>query len=239
MDKYCRDIINADNPGQFHEGKVLFCLKEKYSQNVNLLTRACGRQLQKMIRASNMVSLDPQIEARCPNSLAKCAIGRSKPKDKEGEEEIVIEQECLYKLWVSNTLLDGPDCAESLAIVAESQNRDVKSDQRLFRACSLDLAKFCRDVHSGEGKRFACLVTISKDPVFQLETRCQEIVENRIAMYKVAIKAHPIEQAMELYSAVMQSPDRHYFLFFLLTIVSVIFVFGLCFGRVTKRVGLE
>ena len=35
-------------------------------------------------------------------------------------------------------------------------------DPMLHRACSLDLAKFCREVPLGQGKLLACLIAASK-----------------------------------------------------------------------------
>ena len=36
--------------------------------------------------------------------------------------------------------------------------------------------------------RFACLVAVTKEKNFALEPKCEQIVENRIEMYKVALK---------------------------------------------------
>ena len=36
--------------------------------------------------------------------------------------------------------------------------------------------------------RFACLVNVYRDAHLRLEERCNKVLENRIAMYQVAIK---------------------------------------------------
>ena len=79
--KYCKDILQ--NNQEFFEGKVLFCLKEKYSQNINLLSKGCARQVQKMVRESPLASADPQVEEKCPKSMEKCIIGVHKGSGKE------------------------------------------------------------------------------------------------------------------------------------------------------------
>ena len=38
-------------------------------------------------------------------------------------KELVVDHECLFKLWMEGGLLEGEQCAETLAIVAEAQNR--------------------------------------------------------------------------------------------------------------------
>jgi len=240
--KYCINELKLQTTEEFYEGKIIFCLKEKYSKNVNLLTKKCSKQMQKFIRHSYIGAASPIIEEKCPNSVRKCAEGPNSLTESKHLimiKEFVVNQECLYQLWTHDNLLDGKECLETLAIVAESQNRDVKADRVLYEACQIDLSKFCRDVISGEGKRFACLVSVSKDKNMRLEPACATIVENRVAMYRIAIQAHPVAQALELYSAVMESPDRHVFLTVFATMVIIIFVLGLCFGRVTKRVKAE
>jgi len=231
--KYCGDVINHDKEN-FFEGKVLFCLKEVYSRNINLLAKPCRRQVQRMVRESQLSAIDPQIQEKCPNSLSKCAAQQA--GDSKEEEGSVLRKECLYQLMATGGLLDGAECANVLAVSAEAQNRDVKSDRVLYKACSLDLAKFCREIPAGDGHRFACLVSVSKDRNLMLEPRCQNVVNSRVAMYRVAIKTHPMEQAAELYASVMESPHRNYIVSFLLTVLFLIFAAGLCFGRITKRV---
>jgi hypothetical protein len=44
---------------------------------------------------------------------------------------------------------------------------------------------------------------------------------------------------MALYQNVMDSPHRNYFLTSGMIFILVVFFFGLCFGRVTKRVRSE
>ena len=52
-------------------------------------------------------------------------------------------------------------------------------------------------------------------------------------------QAAPLESAQALYDSVMKSPHRNTLLSFLLLFIGIIFMFGLCFGRVTKRLRTE
>ena len=39
------------------------------------------------------------------------------------QEGVVVEQECLFKMLATGSLLDGEECANVLSVLAESQNR--------------------------------------------------------------------------------------------------------------------
>ena len=55
----------------------------------------------------------------------------------------------------------------------------------------------------------------------------------------IYFQVHPMEQALELYNSVMESPHRNYIVSSLFLLLSIIFVFGLCFGRITNRMRNE
>jgi len=143
--------------------------------------------------------------------------------------------ECLKQMFVSNKLLDGAACTRHIALVIEGAGADISVDPMLHRACSLDLAKFCREVPLGQGKLLACLVAASKVTTFSLEPECGALLARRVAMYDIALKVAPLASAAELYGAVMESQHRNYFLSGGLLFIGLIFIFGLCFGRVTHR----
>jgi hypothetical protein len=66
-----------------------------------------------------------------------------------------------------------------------------------------------------------------------------------INMYRITnyissfLQVAPVDSALALYQNVMDSPHRNYFLTSGMIFILVIFFFGLCFGRVTKRVRSE
>jgi hypothetical protein len=53
------------------------------------------------------------------------------------------------------------------------------------------------------------------------------------------LQVAPVDSALALYQNVMDSPHRNYFLTSGMIFILVVFFFGLCFGRVTKRVRSE
>ena len=122
----------------------------------------------------------------------------------------------------------------------------------------MDLVKFCRDIPPGEGRIFSCLVAASKERSLYLEPDCHRILQDRMEMFGKAVKVRtgqfvtflfiknnnnfqvaPIDSAQALYDSVLKSPHRNFLLSFVSFFIGVIFMFGLCFGRVTKRLRSE
>ena len=108
-----------------------------------------------------------QLERLCPLSLLAC---RS-VHDKDGEIN-----ECLKELFKRSGLQDGVACTVHVAKVIEGTGADIHTDPVLNNACAVDLRKFCRDVSPGEGRMFACLVTVSKEKNFSLEKECWSVL---------------------------------------------------------------
>ena len=48
--KYCGDDVINHDKDTFYEGKVLFCLKEVYSRNINLLAKSCRNSSSTVFR---------------------------------------------------------------------------------------------------------------------------------------------------------------------------------------------
>ena len=57
--------------------------------------------------------------------------------------------------------------------------------------------------------------------------------------FKMYFQVAPIDSALALYDSVLKSPHKNYLLSFVSFFIGVIFMFGICFGRVTKRLRTE
>ena len=250
--KFCSNVLNNFEGGEDEslDGVVIDCLKQQSLQKKSL-TESCMKEVMlTMVDAANIVAADPVLERLCPLSLTAC---RS-VHDKDGEIN-----ECLKELFKRSGLQDGVECTVHVAKVIEGAGADIHTDPVLNNACAVDLRKFCRDVSPGEGRMFACLVTVSKEKNFSLEKECWAVLSKRIEMFGLALKvkcyktyskfvfnfgyhkfqAAPIESAQALIESVMKSPHKNFLLSFLSFAVGVVFMFGLCFGRVTKRLRTE
>ena len=75
-----------------------------------------------------------------------------------------------------------------------------------------------------------------------VRARAQGKLINRYSFVNVAhntFQTAPMESAQALIDSVMKSPHKNVLLSFLSFAIGVIFMFGLCFGRVTKRLRTE
>jgi len=234
INKFCSDVVSRfKDDHEFFEGHVIDCLKQKAIQKHSKLTDQCRKEMMNILADSaHVVDADPVLEENCPNSLAIC---RGRPNV---DTDLKIN-ECLKEMFESRSLKDGDACNRHLAQIIEGAGADIHADPVLHSACAVDLRKFCRDIPQGEGRMFACLVTVSREQSFSLEQECKIVLDKRMEMYDMAVKVAPLESAQELYENVMKSPHRNYLLSTGVLFLTVIFVFGLCFGRVTKRLNSE
>eukprot|EP00092_Neocalanus_flemingeri_P071922 GFUD01088424.1.p1 GENE.GFUD01088424.1~~GFUD01088424.1.p1 ORF type:complete len:1134 (-),score=335.63 GFUD01088424.1:2263-5664(-) len=233
--KFCGDVLNKINKGdeEFYEGHVIACLKQKAIQKHSKLSDQCRKEIMNILSDSaKIVDADPVLEQNCPNSLAIC---RNKPNVDTGMKI----NECLKEMFEKKTLVDGELCNKHLAQIIEGTGADIHADPVLHNACAVDLRKFCRDVPQGEGRMFGCLVSVSREEKFSLEPECKTVLTKRIEMYDLAVKVAPLESAQELIQSVMKSPHRNYLVSTGMMFLGMVFVFGLCFGRVTKRLRNE
>jgi len=230
--KFCKEVLKFKGE-DFFEGQVIECLKEKAIQKHSKLTDQCRKEiLTIMSYSAHIVDADPVLEENCPHSLAQC---RSKPNI---DTDLKIN-ECLKEMFERKAIVDGEACNKHLAQVIEGTGADIHADPVLHAACAVDLRKFCRDIPGGEGRMFACLVSASRVENYSLEPECRTVLSKRMEMYDMAVKVAPLESVQELYQNVMKSPHRNYMLSTGMMFLGAIFVFGLCFGRVTKRLNNE
>lgn len=130
--------------------------------------------------------------------------------------------------------------------VAEMQRRtdeelaDISVDPGLYEACVTDIRRYCRDIRPGGGRLTKCLIGASHSSNVQLEDACRGKLEERQQLWKQVLKEQQApEDLSDLASLVQDSPSKHYFLTLIAMVFIVIFVGGLCCGRVTKRVARE
>jgi len=237
--KFCGNLIagknrvDSEGGGNFFEGRVIECLKEKVIQKEAQLSTSCHKEVMGLMEeAAPLVAADPILEETCPKSIERCRL------ETQGKGDLEV-QECLKRLFGEERLEDGKACSRHLALIIEGAGADINVDPVLHAACSLDLQKFCRDIPPGEGKMLGCLAAAARVSSFTLEPECRVVLDRRLSMYDQALRVAPLETAAELYKSVMESHHRNYFLSFGFFFLCIIFGFGLCFGRVTRRLNGE
>lgn len=105
----------------------------------------------------------------------------------------------------------------------------------IFRACAVDISKFCRDIPHGSGQQLKCLSNVIRDAQLGLEPKCDLMLRSRLEMFDKALKIVPINGIQDLWIHVSNSPQKNYLLLLIFVVFSAIFIFGLCCGRVTRR----
>ena len=247
INKFCSNVIhNYNGEEEFLEGHVLDCLRQ-FALQKHKLTKKCLKEVMVTAEeAARLVAADPLLEELCPNSLDKC----------RGKRD---SSECLKEMFKSGLILDtdGQECNKHIAQTIEVVGADIHGDPVLHSACAVDLRKFCRDVPQGEGRIFSCLVAASKEKNLSLEPECHMVLSSRMEMFGKAIKVlyktsltwrqcltihfqvAPLDSAQALYESVLKSPHRNWLLSFISFFIGIIFMFGICFGRVTKRLRTE
>lgn len=68
-----------------------------------------------------------------------------------------------------------------------------------FRACALDLSKFCRDVPHGGGQQLKCLSNVIRDNKLGLEPKCDSLLRTRLEMFDLALKVVPINGVQDIW----------------------------------------
>ena len=180
--KFCSDIINSynENEGSM-EGQVINCLKHNALQKQRLTETCMKEVVLTMVDAAQLVGADPVLERVCPQTLVNCKSVH------HSDKEI---NECLKEMFKKGGITDGEDCVQHVAEIIEATGADIHTDPALNNACAVDLRKFCRDITPGEGRMFACLVAVSKEKSFTLESECRSILSKRIEMFGLAVKVH-------------------------------------------------
>lgn len=79
-----------------------------------------------------------------------------------------------------------------------------------------------------------CLQVILYDGSNKLEDDCKTMLRQRMEMFRNAAALAP-ENLSELYTQVLMSPAKRYFMVLMLSCVGLIFVFGIVCGRVGRR----
>ena len=109
--KFCGNLIagknhvDSEGGGDFFEGRVIECLKEKVIQKEAQLSSSCHKEVMGLMEeAAPLVAADPILEETCPKSIERCRL------ETQGKGELEV-QECLKRLFGEERLEDGRACS--------------------------------------------------------------------------------------------------------------------------------
>ncbi|XP_013408738.1 Golgi apparatus protein 1 isoform X2 [Lingula anatina] len=233
--KFCKAVLqNKKSKDEDFEGEVINCLKTPYRKG--RLSKNCEDQIGQIIRSAALdYRQDPVLARACEKELkAYCSEEVERVQNGQGGKGEV--EECLKNLVKQNKIKPKSDCSNEVARILVEGKTDVHLDPILHQACSADLRHYCDGIEPGEGRLMSCLLTALDDRTIRLTKHCRILLQQRVDLWEYAAKIAPPETAADLWDQVMGSPSRNHFLLIIFAVISVMFIGGLCCGRVTKRV---
>ncbi|XP_045768280.1 Golgi apparatus protein 1 [Maniola jurtina] len=227
--KFCSNIIANEPQDVELQGKVLYCLKDKFRESK--LETPCENELANVLKEQALnYRLDPLLGKLCKAEIQTiCAVPNDSITNSDGQVE-----ECLKNALMKHKIVSA-ECAREVVQIIEETEVDIDADPLLERSCALDLLKYCKDLEHGAGRRLKCLKIILNDSNRKLEAECQKELSSRLQMYKYVESVNVIEDLGDVYNEISSSPSKKYFLVVGISIVGLIFIFGLYCGRMTKR----
>lgn len=219
--KFCSDIIAKEPQDMELQGKMLYCLKEKFRESK--LSKSCENGLANVLKEQALnYRLDPLIGKLCKAEIQTiCAVSKELT-NADGQVE-----ECLKNALMNHKIVSA-ECAREVAQIIEETEVDIEADPLLERACAFDLLTYCKDLEQGAGRRLKCLKIILNDGSRKLKPECEKLLSSRLEMYKQALNM--IEGLGDMYNEISSSPSKKYFLVVGISIIGLIFICGLYCG---------
>ncbi|CAG9121359.1 unnamed protein product [Plutella xylostella] len=226
---YCAEVIANEPQDMEFEGKVLYCLKEKFRESK--LTTVCENQLANVLKEQALnYRLDPLLGKLCKAEIQTICSG---PNDSITNSDGHV-QECLKNALLNHKIVSA-ECAREVVQIIEEASADIDADPLLERSCALDLLQYCKELEHGAGRRLKCLKIILNDENRKLEPECHKELSRRLEMYRYVAAVNVVENFGDVYSEISSSPSKKYFLLVGISIIGLIFIFGLYCGRLTKK----
>lgn len=231
--KFCGAVILQSNPDEEFEGKVIKCLKEKFRDAK--LRKECENEMELVLREAALnYQLNPLLSRMCENDIRNLC-GSKSEQEAEGYAQGAVE-ECL-KESLRNGLINDKACRVEIVALIDEGHADIHVDPLLYKACSIDLRKFCPEMQEGSGRLIQCLAQHLTDTTSPLQQDCHQKLSQRMELFSFAQhQAGMLPQTVgELHHLVQNSPASTYFMFVFAVVVVSIFFCGTFFGRVTNR----
>uniref|UniRef100_U5EST3 Putative golgi apparatus protein cysteine-rich fibroblast growth factor receptor n=1 Tax=Corethrella appendiculata TaxID=1370023 RepID=U5EST3_9DIPT len=235
---FCTHIVANAKQNEELNGKVINCLKTKFREGK--LYPDCEKQMTEVLHEQALnYKLNPLLQSLCHKEIQVLCSSVAVVAANDGTNTAIEEhgevEECLKNAFMNKQIITQ-ECKIEIAVLIQEAKADIHVDPLLQRACTVDLLKYCSNVQSGNGRLLKCLEVILEDESKALEDDCKQKLLQRMEMFKnAAVVAPQPESLSDLYTQVVESPAKRYFLVVLCTFVGFVFIFGLFCGRVTRR----
>ncbi|ELT94856.1 hypothetical protein CAPTEDRAFT_177499 [Capitella teleta] len=232
MKKFCDESIAASKQDAI-EANYLTCLRGRFARR--MLSTSCADYMGELIKEMALdYKQDVALANDCKEEINTLCLHDKASDDEDGGQV----EECL-KDKLKQQAITNKDCVRQIVRVLYEDRVDVQVDPVLHKACSLDIKHYCHEVHRGAGRQMSCLIAALENDKVRLQKPCRDMLSNRVKMWEYAVKVAPPDDMSDLFVQITSSPVRHHFFAAFLSVIGVIFIFGLCCGRVTKRVKRE
>lgn len=234
--KHCSDILrNIQNAEQqdFTEeeihGQAINCLKEVES-DLNAkeqLSDQCASHVRFIMKEEEEdYKLDPMLTLNCIDSIQSLC-----PPDSSND---VVQ--CLKVMYFQGHLSKDRKCMVQVARLLKEGRSDIMADPVLHNACQPDIQRECHGIAEGRGRIMTCILSVVDSG--RASQPCAEAIQERKEMWKYAENTN-VESFGHLAAAVYSSPHSSYLMTILSLILLGILIFGICCGRVTKRISRQ
>ena len=134
--------------------------------NAIKISKSCVIEVKKAmnLRAAN-INLMPEIQDACASDLAKLCSGAN--LNVKGEE--------LRCLQLNFKQLEV-DCKKAMAEFTQEENKDIRLDQILMKACTPTIEEFCSDKKEQKGELLECLIEQKNDG--KMDEKCRIGIEH-------------------------------------------------------------
>jgi golgi apparatus protein 1 len=126
-------------------GRIIQCLRSKYTDTAITLGAQCVSELIDVIQTSKLdVKFDVQLYQNCRQVLTNQCTG--------------IEQEDCLKLLYQKNQIPTDACKQQIQRIIREGRADIHVDRALSFACQADILKYCNDIPIG--KRRSVLIFV-------------------------------------------------------------------------------
>uniref|UniRef100_A0A914Y5H4 Golgi apparatus protein 1 n=1 Tax=Panagrolaimus superbus TaxID=310955 RepID=A0A914Y5H4_9BILA len=240
--QYCEKEYNKIRNRQYGEqqlGAVISsCLRQQLARFNVPISTACKAELSFVILEAEFdIQLDPALYKACKDTIpVHCS---NKIVKEGGKFETVLE--CLKADFYTNQIQDA-ECAKQLSRITQEALVDIHLDPVLHEACSVDIARICRDVPPGQSRIITCLNDALEVPRIQMSDQCRTKLSERKKLWNVAHDSYNMQfpdSFASAYQAIASHPQRDSILAWFGGMILLIMLVGCCCGRLSKRTSHE
>ncbi|CAB3991054.1 Golgi apparatus 1, partial, partial [Paramuricea clavata] len=213
--KFCYDATNND--------QIIPSLKK----NIEELSGDCQEFIVDLVKEAALdYRLNPSLAKECSDEIDTLC-----PDVHPGHGEVM---ECLKEHYKK---IDNAKCRAEFKEVLFEERTDIMADPVLHDACSRSVTKHCDGVSHGRGRILQCLMGILEKGQI-VERECRNILNSRKQIWTGFGVPVP-EHLTDLASVVSSCPRGKYFFIGFSCALAIIFIAGLIYRRLTKRVTSE